>query len=112
MPRGKNPNLAAQKGVFTLCKVNNIESERMPLNDIYWREIRERNLEYKPFKLFTLKIEEAPVLLLLLHRLGYNAAKVFPGLDGVKQSIEWLGRLENFTEVEDRLNQLLRKSSI
>ena len=112
VPRGKNSNLAAQKGVFTLCKVNNIESERMPLNDIYWREIRDPNLEYKPFKLFTLKIEEAPVLLLLLHRLGYNAAKVFPGLDGVKQSIEWLGRLENFTEVEDRLNQLLRKSSV
>ena len=116
-PRGGSPNLSAQKGLFTIVgdphtNPSPIEIEHRPLNEIIDAVIVSNSLDSnlimghehietllsrlagkKLFTLYSLPIEEAPSLLIILNRFGYDAARVFPGFGGVATAVNNLGRL-------------------
>jgi hypothetical protein len=86
-PRSTNPNLHAQKGVFTLVVRKGITktdiADRTPLN-VLGERLRPR------FRLlhFTLPIGEAPRLLRLLALEGVSASSLFPGYGGVLKALK------------------------
>ncbi len=81
-PGHSNPNLAAQRGCFTLYEpdVPSVTAEEpldiRPLDEVYSKIVK-----------LTLSIEEAPRLLWLLDRHGVTAASLFPGFGGVTRSL-------------------------
>ena len=113
-PRAQNPNLAAQKGVFTLQKQfwkGKSPTDRRPLNQIVHDELdhiascdspqaeayRSRSAkQFAPFRKWILPIQESPRLLYLLHRRGYDAGRLFPGFGGAAIAVGNLGRLSRF----------------
>ena len=113
-PRAQNPNLAAQKGVFTLQQQiweGKSTVDRRPLNQIVHDELdhiqsvdspqavafRSRIVNhFAPFRKWVLPIEESPRLLYLLHRKGYDAGRLFPGFGGAAIAVDNLGRLSRF----------------
>jgi hypothetical protein len=115
-PRGGNPNLAAQKGLFTIFAespdLTSTNIDHRPLNEIVAHEFenpdtgREAIIKLlkaklgstKLFQLYELPIEQAPSLLSILHRKSYDAARIFPGFGGVASAVENLGRLTAFSK--------------
>lgn len=101
-PSATNPNLKAQRGVFTLVKGSYpIDKDRnyVPL-DKYLEEYSEdqyieRNKVVKLFKLrkFTLPKDEASKLLHLLAKLDITPSAIYPGYQSVisdmKMQIDW-----------------------
>ncbi len=99
----KNPNLNAQKGLFThwptqrLPDIQEIQhahvngfkiTDRAPLNELVMKSINDdENLKVKFFKKITIPCFEAKEGCRLLDRLGYNAARVFPGYNGVAKQL-------------------------
>ena len=104
-PRAENPNLAAQEGVFTLCRQEAKRSDgaqqvdRRPINKIVADEIRgadeaTKNVlcqmfvpddlddETRFFFAYTVPISESPCLLSMLQSRGYDAGRLFPGYGG------------------------------
>jgi hypothetical protein len=81
-PGFSNPNLAAQRGSFTLYEphVASVNAEE-PL------DIRPLDHVYEKVAMLTLAITEAPRLLWLLDRHNVTAASVFPGYGGVTRAI-------------------------
>ena len=120
-PRGGSPNLAAQKGLFTIVgdphtNPSPTDIEHRPFNEIVDAVIVSNDLDNelimgyqhiktllskldgkKLFTLYLLPIEQAPSLLSILNRFGYDAARVFPGFGGVATAVNNLGRLTNFS---------------
>jgi hypothetical protein len=120
-PRGGSPNLTAQKGLFTIIAEPNIYPrpnaiDHRPLNEIVGDDIDSHDPNNpniwgyqqidtliskldgkKLFALYLLPIEQAPSLLSILDRYGYDAARVFPGFGGVATAVNNLGRLTNFS---------------
>ena len=98
-PYSGNPNLAAQKGVFTFVQQIFIDT---PLNAVqanagpYQRKRRD-------FHKFTLPIGEAPNLLLELRMRGYDAARLFPGYSGAAKAVEELARMAQRPETRKRV---------
>ena len=85
-----NPNLGAQKGLFTLWEFVSFEQRNnifvaTPL-DVFLQE----NAKDSSTLLYKLKlpIKFAPNLYCMLSRLGYHAANVFPGYQGVAQKMD------------------------
>ena len=97
-----NPNLSAQQGLFSLWPIavpsihsmaRNFEAggqatlvDRRPLDALIGEQMgdaRERNV----FKKFVLPCSEAVTGCRILERLGYGAARLFPGYGGVAKQI-------------------------
>jgi hypothetical protein len=94
-PAATNPNLAAQKGLFTLVRrVSSAEYLRREPMDHTIHERMARTFgkgggpEHALIMYFLLPVEEAPALLTLLARDGVTAAEVFPGYGGVVQALK------------------------
>ena len=91
-PRGDNPNLHAQDGVFTLYDSGNDSLgnaiQRNPLeNRFEFTSPLEFEYQCPCLYHFTLPSSEAGQLLWYLDKNGTNAAKLFPGFDGTARSI-------------------------
>lgn len=119
-PRHHNPNLAAQKGLFTLCRQTADgqdgaqQVDRRPINEIVADEIRNADLtdkagllqmfasdgvdDEKPFFcLIRLPISESPRLLLMLQTRGYDAGRLFPGYAGIAMAVKNDARITMFS---------------
>lgn len=107
-PRSENPNLTAQKGVFTLCrqKADRQDGEqcidRRPLNEFVAdtlsraepqekddlnRHFCEVDDETHFFFKHTLPIREAPKLYALLQARGYDTGRLYPGFGGAALAV-------------------------
>jgi FRG domain-containing protein len=86
-PSATNPNLHAQKGLFTLYRTGrlnaDVPADRMPLEDV----LRQTNTNRTIHK-FTLHIKHAPRLLRLLAKEGAGAATLYPGHRGIVMGME------------------------
>jgi FRG domain len=85
-PQSSNPNLHAQKGIFTLLQENTAHGgmlfKRISLDSLAERLDPPLELSH-----FTLPIEEAPALLHALAVVGICASTVFPGYWGVVEAL-------------------------
>jgi len=94
-----NPNLAAQKGLFSLWqltvnnKISEMKIDRRPLNQILINYInQDKNAQDRfendgLFYKFIIPCEIKEDILIQLDRDGYTEAKLFPGYKGVSQYI-------------------------
>lgn len=102
----RNPNLNAQQGLFTHWPIssnkifqlhqhkedrikNNQLVDRTPLDDLifnYLSKFEDRFLE-NIFKKFTLPSSEAKKGMEILARMGYDYSKIFPGYQGIADTI-------------------------
>lgn len=94
-PAATNPNLAAQKGLFTVVRrASPAEYVRREPMDHTIQERMTRIFgegggpEHALIMFFLLPVEEAPALLTLLARDGVTAAEIFPGFGGVVQALK------------------------
>jgi len=97
-----NPNLSAQQGLFSLWPItvqslismaDNFDAggqatlvDRRPLNALIEEQMGDAQ-ERKVFKKFILPCSEAVPGCRILERLGYGAARLFPGYGGVARQI-------------------------
>lgn len=95
-PYSGNPNLAAQRGVFTFSPATHDDT---PLNAIASNENQNRKMFHK----FTLPISEAPLLLLHLRKMGYDAGRLFPGYSGAASAVQDLALLVDIPGVPKRV---------
>lgn len=100
-PASTNPNLAAQRGVFTLVPYLQVDvSFKKPGRpQTVWRFLPTQPLEdmldhetFHPKHIplmtkLTLPVAEARSCLAALHRLDVSAASLFPGLDGAARAV-------------------------
>lgn len=93
-----NPNLNAQKGLFTLWPVVHLsrmqevrsltngrgalQVDRRPLNELIFSGFAQEE-NFPIFKKFILPCSQAKRGCQLLDKLGYDSSRVFPGYDGV-----------------------------
>ncbi|MDP8256807.1 MAG: FRG domain-containing protein [Candidatus Alcyoniella australis] len=84
-PAGANPNLAAQKGIFTL--VRETEKRGHPANTQGLEERLEADAFPPPLVKVTMPIRDVPKLLRFLSAEYVDAASMFPGLDGVAKRV-------------------------
>jgi FRG domain-containing protein len=86
-PSATNPNLDAQKGLFTLYRAGrqneNSPADRTPLEDVLQQTNTNRTIHK-----FTLSVKHAPRLLRLLAKDGVSAATVYPGYKGTVMGME------------------------
>ena len=115
-PRSDNPNLAAQKGLFTLCRQQADQQEgaqqidRRPLNEMMADTLAradandketlehffsEVGAEAEFFFKHTLPISEAPKLFAMLQARGYDAGRLFPGYGGAAMAVINDSRIAN-----------------
>ena len=93
VPRGDNPNLHAQDGVFTLYVRPNdsllSEVDRCPIEESFTQRPFDYLMEDSGACMyhFTLPKSEAGHLLWYLDKNGVNAAKLFPGFDGAARAV-------------------------
>jgi hypothetical protein len=103
-PYAGNPNLAAQKGTFTLATgpaLVTAPTERLAHDDVFQHiiarigDVETRRLVLNVpassrviFTRFLLSLREAPGLLKILARRGYDANRLFPGYGGSVLAIE------------------------
>ena len=89
-PTATNPNLHAQRGVFTLHRPPSIlpksKLEPEPLERVAMRLQEEHNIHQHLVE-FSLPVDESPKLLRLLDVEGVNAAALFPGYYGVVRTM-------------------------
>lgn len=91
-PWSSNPNLRAQKGLFTLHEQTLIQDDPPdfePLEKVIQRVFTDDITKLNSPMLYCLRlsIKESDLLLSLLSNEGINAASIFPGYFGVAQSI-------------------------
>ena len=90
-PRASNPNLHAQDGVFTLFRGENVKPndrpDRRSLNDQVSQSLNTTAISNSLFIEFTLPLDQSFEMMFLLSQMGINAAKLFPGYDGVVKTI-------------------------
>lgn len=93
-----NPNLCAQKGLFTLWQVKipikkyfiidtNVLINRTPLDTLISNETEFKEIYGVLYKILIPK-SEAKNLYDYLRHLGYDASRLFPGYSGIRQCIE------------------------
>ena len=93
-PLATNPNLRAQRGLFTLHGMR-LQADKtevdIPLNDligILAGKAKARDASPQPFMyLYRLPAEKAPLLLQLLDQEGTSAASIYPGYTGVVDAL-------------------------
>lgn len=101
----QNPNLMAQKGVFTLWQISNTDDvnnerpiDRRPLNELIEGHLSSiNNIEKKDVSKIFYKIN-IPIkfkndLMFFLSTIGHDGSTLFPGYDGVTRSIEEFGMI-------------------
>jgi hypothetical protein len=115
-PRAGNPNLAAQKGLFTLCRQQadqrdgGQQIDRRPLNQIIFDTLTRADSSEKDtlhhffcevgaeeeflFK-YTLPLSEAPRLFAMLEARGFDAGRLFPGYGGAAMAVRNHSRIAN-----------------
>jgi hypothetical protein len=91
-PRASNPNLHAQGGIFTTEKIvvrdRKKATHAVPIDQLVVRRHRELGGRKATVMChFRLPAGEAPTLLRLLHREGVDSATLFPGYQGVADSL-------------------------
>jgi hypothetical protein len=90
-PTATNPNLHAQRGVFTLHRpsaiVLNAQVAPEPLESVATRLQEEHNIHQHLVE-FSLPVAESPKLLRLLAIEGVDAAALFPGYYGVVRAMK------------------------
>ncbi|WP_127550648.1 FRG domain-containing protein [Paenibacillus amylolyticus] len=109
-PYSGNPNLNAQKGLFTHWKSqslgeNNdinksIKVDRRPLDSLIYEYLsKEKGFFLRPeicmYK-FLIPTKEAGSIFEALKRMNYDAAKIFPGFDGISRSIREGALVQNY----------------
>jgi len=109
-PYSGNPNLAAQRGVFTYwaMRLNPSSPARQlaePLDVLLAESVRAEVYEMGIVE-HRLNATEAPILLGLLDRAGYGAARCFPGYDGAVRTVRERGLV---ALLRRRTNELDRK---
>lgn len=83
-PAAENPNLYAQKGLFTLFRSDRrIEIDRRPIDEI----LLEAKFSGYELVHFTLPVTQAPKLLRLLSDQDITAATVYPGYGGAAKAV-------------------------
>ncbi|EAB9447311.1 FRG domain-containing protein [Salmonella enterica subsp. diarizonae] len=95
-----NPNINAQKGIFTLCPVEKLSLReetklmaegkvqlvnRIPLDEFILSEAKDERVTF--MKKFIIPIENYKDGLRILERMGYSTSRLFPGYDGVAKQI-------------------------
>lgn len=89
-PTATNPNLRAQRGVFTLHRPSAIELQAQvapePLESVATRLQEEHNIHQHMVE-FSLPVNESPKLWRLLAIEGVDAAALFPGYSGVVRAM-------------------------
>lgn len=94
----QNPNLNAQKGLFTLWPIvrdstlNEVQrmstgagallTDRRPLDKLIFENFEEET-GFPIFKKFIIPCSEAKAACKILDKLGYDSSRIFPGYDGV-----------------------------
>ena len=90
-PTATNPNLHAQRGVFTLHRPSEVDLKAPvvpePLESVATRLQEEHNIHQHLVE-FSLTVDEAPRLLRLLAFEGVDAASLFPGYAGVVRAMK------------------------
>jgi len=100
-PYCDNPNLRAQKGVLSYWQVDlparnseGYDFSKHPIdNRPLTQQIEEHDLGYESDHInimyrIEIDINECGYIYSVMNKLGYNAAKLFPSYDGVKQKLE------------------------
>ncbi|MDY4299388.1 FRG domain-containing protein [Pseudomonas salmasensis] len=98
-----NPNLNAQKGLFTLWPVvrhsraqeimsltngrGALQVDRRPLNELVFSSFTQEE-NFPIFKKFILPCAQAKRGCQMLDKLGYDSSRVFPGYDGVAAQLQ------------------------
>lgn len=97
-----NPNLNAQKGLFThwpitipskmvemqdMHKGKVVLTDRTPLDELINKQINPEDTSINILKKFVLPCSEATKGCILLDKLGYDSARIFPGYDGVAEQL-------------------------
>jgi hypothetical protein len=99
-PGATNPNLHAQRGLFTFEHIELIEKEQRTLRNPLDKLIQMKILESPLGKIapvmfhFTLPQSEAGKLLWLLAKENIDASRLFPGYDGIVRSMDMRTRHE------------------
>lgn len=99
-PGASNPNLHAQRGLFTFDLIERIvkgnKTSRNPLDKLIEMKVPESPLKkIAPVMFhFTLPKSEAGKLLWLLSKEGIDASRLFPGYDGIVRSMDMRSRHE------------------
>ncbi len=115
-PRAENPNLAAQKGLFTLCRQQANQQDgcqqidRRPLNQLVFDTLNHGDSNKKDtlhhffcevgpdtefFFKYTLPVSESPHLFAMLQARGYDAGRLFPGYGGAATAVINDSRIAN-----------------
>jgi len=100
-PGATNPNLHAQRGLFTFEPIELIEKEqrtlRTPMDKLIQLKISKSPLEKSAPVMFhfTLPQAEAGKLLWLLEKESIDASRLFPGYDGIVRSMDMRTRQKN-----------------
>jgi hypothetical protein len=96
-----NPNLNAQKGLFTLCPVNRLSMreeaqlmqsgkvqlvDRQPLDEFILNSAKKEK-SVTLMKKFTIPAQEVEEGLSTLEKMGYGTSRIFPGYDGVAKQV-------------------------
>jgi hypothetical protein len=103
-PYHGNPNLAAQRGLFTLWRPGDraqvIESVSLTHQVHGWLhpEITDKDI----FTRIELPATEAPRLLRLLMNCGYDAARLFPGYGGAARAVKEQAMVATLISEEER----------
>lgn len=94
VPSSANPNLHAQRGVFTLVptKVNPYDKDfdLKPLDEQFAGKLANITIEgspFRPFRCVTLPRDKGAELAETLIRYGINAGSLFPGFQGAARSV-------------------------
>jgi len=97
-PASTNPNLRAQRGVFTVWRKPFTDGpkqqvDRRPLNKLLEEVFSGYDLKMPLLYKFTLPVELAPDLWTAIKHNGINAARLFPDFSGaakaVKEEVKW-----------------------
>lgn len=100
VPSASNPNLHAQRGVFTLmqAKVTPYDAafDRMPLNEQVRDKLGTSHPITKPFRCVTLPKRQASDLAVALAKFGITAGTIFPGFQGAAQAVRERNALFRF----------------
>ena len=96
-PYDENPNLQAQRGVFTIWRPLDSGDlcDRHPLPDLIHEWATGNKIE-RSFKFTRVELpkREAPRLLDLLVRLGWDASRLFPGYGGATLALKEAAKIE------------------
>lgn len=97
-----NPNLNAQKGLFTHCPIKRVSMideaklfmngnldtvNRCSLDDFIFEQREKVGQNVNIFKKFIVPCHEAPNGRKILNRLGYDSARIYPGYQGVAEQL-------------------------